>query len=165
MDIAEYRFRTNTYYWHWLELRLKDGSKCKIYHDRSTVNKDDYLDFLKDFKLMVAEANAGKAEEEDRETASTEAENESTSPEVSEKTPSAEIAIRKGTDIYDTKGGIVLAGFAILLIISFPVLLFMPVQNPSSFGLLGAFCIGAAVYLYEFYTHRRAKLKGEETET
>ena len=113
------------------KLHLKDGTKFRFYHNNVHNNKDDFRRFLYGFRAKVDEINSDKDKSND---------------------------IKLGKTIYETTWGLVLAGFAIMVMIGFPILLFaLPTKRTPNYGMIGVAYVGAIYFLIQVYIHRQKK--------
>ena len=111
------------------KITLKDGSKFKLFHNNDHNDKDDFLRFLQAFEHKITQINSDNNKTND---------------------------IKRGKTIYETNWGLLLAAFAILLIIAVPVMfIFFPTKKTPNYGAIGASYFGAIYFLFQVYIHRR----------
>ena len=137
-EIASY-IDSGDYYWDWLKIEKIDGSIYKIWHSNWFFSKGDYDEFVVAFVTSVKNYN----------------ENNLTNNKTDKKTK----IIKRKQSIYETTGGLILAGFCVLIIIGLPIfLLLSPVSSsrPNYFGLFIGYG-GAIYYLVQVYVHRKRK--------
>ena len=136
-EIAAYIVK-NDLYWDWLKIEMTDGSTYKIYHS-SFLTKDDYPEFISAFISFVEDYNV----------------------EISRSSANSDLTakpktIKHAKSIYESTGGIVLAGFAIVVIFALPILLFIvPSTKEPNYFLFGVGYIGAVYYVIQVYTYRK----------
>lgn len=111
------------------KMTLKDGSKFKFFHNNDYNTKDDFLTFLRHFEQKITQINTDKDKSND---------------------------IKRGKTIYETKWGLVLAAFAILIIVAVPIMfIFFPTKKTPNYAAIGASYVGAIYFLIQVYTHRQ----------
>jgi hypothetical protein len=111
------------------KITLKNGSKIKFYHNNDHDGKDDFISFLTDFENKVKELNSDQEKSND---------------------------IKRGKTIYETVWGLILAGFAIVMLIGIPILLFaLPTSKTPNYGLIGISYAGAIFFLIQVIIHRQ----------
>jgi hypothetical protein len=111
------------------KMTLKNGTKFKFFHNNDYNDKDEFLTFLRHFEQKINQINSDKDTTND---------------------------IKRGKTIYVTKWGLVLAGFAIVMMIAFPVILiFFPAKKTPNYAAIGASYVGAIFYLTQVILHRQ----------
>ncbi len=117
------------------KITLKDGERFRFFHNNDYNEKDEFLIFLNDFDKKVKEINSDQDKSND---------------------------IKRGKTIYESFGGLILAGFAILMLIAIPIILFMlPTRKTPNYGMIAIAYLGALFYLSQVIYHRR-KYKDEK---
>jgi hypothetical protein len=127
--------------WEWLKVEKKDGKIYKIYHSNWFFRKGDYSEFVTDFITTVKNYN-------------------NAIKEISTKENEDKVEIiKRSKSIYETTGGLIFAGFSIVVIIGLPILLFLfPPSSKSTnyFGFLIGYG-GAIYFLIQVYLHKKGK--------
>ena len=136
-DIEDYVFQPDRKF-DQFKLHLKDGTKFKFYHDNGHNEKDDFSKFLSDFILRVKRLNIADYDKRND--------------------------IKLGKTIYETTGGLILAAFAVVVIIGLPIMLIaLPTKKtPNYFGLSAAYT-GVIYYLIQVYIHRKRRKEYEDS--
>ena len=136
-DIEDYIFQPDRKF-DQFKLHLKNGKKIKFYHDNGHDNKDDFRKFLFDFSQRVEKLNnADKDKQND---------------------------IKIGKTIYETTGGLILAAFAILIIVGLPIFLIaIPTKHSPNYFGLGTAYIGAIYFLVQVSIHRKKRKEYEDS--
>lgn len=118
------------------KITLKNGVKIKFYHNNDHVGNDDFISFLIDFENKVKELNNDQ---------------------------DLSIDIKRGKTIYETVWGLILAGFAIAMLIGIPILLFaFPTSKTPNYGLIGMSYVGALFFLIQVIIHRQKYGNGKK---
>ena len=143
-EVAAYIVQ-NDPYWDWLKIEMTDGSIYKIYHS-SFLTKDDYSEFISAFSSSIENYNNVI-------TKNSAKDNLTLKPE----------AIKRAKSIYETTGGLVLAGFAIVVIVLLPILLFVvPSTKEPNYFIFGLGYFGAIYFLLQVYTQRKRNKTNEK---
>jgi len=143
-EIAAYIVQ-NDQNWDWLKIEMTDGSIYKIYHS-TFLTKDGYSEFISAFVSSVENYN-----------------NAISKSYVNDNLTVKPKAIKRAKSIYEGVQGLVLAGFAILVIIGLPILLFVvPSTKEPNYFLFGVGYFGAVYYLIQVYTHRKGNKKNDK---
>ena len=136
-EIEDYVFQPDRKF-DQFKLHLKDGTKFKFFHDNGDDDKDDFRKFLSDFTNQVEQFNnADNYKRND---------------------------IKLGKTIYETTGGLILAVFAVIVIIGLPILLSaMPTKKTPNYFGLGVAYTGAIYFLVQVYIHRKKRKEYEDS--
>jgi len=127
--------------WEWLKIEMTDGKIYKIWHSKFLFTNDDYFRFITAFISAVKNHNNT-------------IEKKSTKEESVVKTET----IKRTKSFYETTGGVIMAGFAIVIIVGLPILLILiPSQRVTNYFLLGIGYFGAIYFLCEFFTQRKKR--------
>ena len=125
-------------HWDWLKMELPGGTVYRLWHS-NVMTKDDYSKFVSDFVSSIKRHNKAIKKilvEEGLE-------------------PKTNI-IRRSKSIYETTVGLLLAGFAIVIIIGLPILLLsIPPKGPTNYFVFGAGYFGAIYFVVQVYLQRR----------
>ena len=123
--------------WDWLTIEMKDGNTYKIWRNTFFIN-DDYSKFISAFVSSVENHNTEVTENSVKDNLTT---------------------IKKAKSIYETTGSLILAGFAIVIMVGIPismVVLPSPTKEPNYFMFLLGYS-GAIYFLYQVYTKRKER--------
>lgn len=113
------------------KIRRIGGDTLKFYHNNDDNTKDDFIKFIKDFEAKVKEENSRN-------------ENES--------------RIKEGRTIYETGIGLIIGIFAFIVIIGFPIFLFISnFKNNLNYPAIAGVYVGAIFYLTMVIIHRTKK--------
>lgn len=136
-DIDDYVFQPDRKF-DQFKLHLKGGTKFKFFHDNGDDSKDDFRKFLSDFMQRVDQLNNADSNKLND--------------------------IKLGKTIYETTGGLILAAFAIVVIIGLPILLIVMSarKTPNYFGFVMAYT-GAIYFLFQVYIHRKRRKEYEDS--
>ena len=127
--------------WDWLKIEMIDGKIHKIWYSKFFSTNDDYFNFVSAFISKVKNHN-----------------NTVLKKAASEGSDVKLKSIKRAKSIYETTGGLIMAGFSIVAIIGVPILfIFIPHKNPTNYGLLGMGYIGAIYFLHQFYVQRKKR--------
>lgn len=125
-------------HWEWLKMELTDGTVYRIWHI-NLMTKDDYCKFVSAFISSVRNYNK---------TINKSSVKEGLAPKTK--------PIMRLKSIYETTGGLILAGFAIAIIIGLPILLLaIPLKRPTNYFAIGAGYFGAIYFVAMVYLQRR----------
>ena len=110
----------------------------KFYHNNDHDDKDDFRKFFSDFVERVEQLNnADKDKRND---------------------------IKLGKTLYETTGGLILAVFAVIVIIGLPILLIaLPTKKTPNYFGLGVGYTGAIYFLVQVYIHRKKRKEYENS--
>lgn len=121
--------------WEWLKMELPDGTVYRIWHS-NLMTKDDYSKFVSAFVSSIKTHNKAVRKSSVR--------------------GGLTKTIKRSKSIYETTGGLILAGFAIVIIIGLPILLFtIPPKRPTNYFVFAAGYFGAIYFLVQVYLQRR----------
>ena len=136
-DIITYLIQKDSN-WNWLKIEITDGSIFKIWQN-TFFDKGNYSDFISNFLNYVKNYNNSIVEENTKEMTNN-------MPKI----------IRKKT-IYETNGGLIMAGIAVLYIIGIPILLILtpPTTKTPNFFLFILGYIGALYLLIQVLLQRK----------
>ena len=139
-DIDDYVFQPDRQF-DQFKLHFKNGTKFKFYHNNDHDSKDDFTKFLSDFVQKVEILN--NVDNDKRND------------------------IKLGKTIYETTWGLVLAAIAVIMIVGFPIMLFIlphkGTPNTSNYFYLAASYIGAIYFIIQVYTHRKRRKEYEDS--
>jgi hypothetical protein len=136
-EIAAYITQDDPY-WEWLKIEMTDGSIYKICHS-TFLTKDNYSEFVSAFVSSVQNYNMviNKNSVKDNLT-------------IKQET------IKRAKSIYETNSGLVLAGFAMVVIIALPILLIVvPSTKEPNYFMFGLGYLGAIYFLIKVYKLRK----------
>lgn len=134
IEIKDYVFEPDRQF-DKFKMHIKDGTRFQFFHNNDHNDKDDFLQFLNDFESVVKEINTDKDKSND---------------------------IKRGKTIYESVWGLILAGFAIIMLIGIPIILFVsPTRKTPNYGMIGLAYLGAVYYIFQVFYHRR-KYKDEK---
>jgi len=137
-EMAAYVVR-NDQNWDWIKIEMTNGSIYKIYHSTFLTKDEDYSEFISAFVSSVENYN-----------------NAIYKSAVNSNLTEKPKAIKRAKSIYEGVQGLVLAGFAILVIIGLPILLFVvPSTKEPNYFLFAVGYFGAVYYLIQVYTIRK----------
>ena len=129
-EIASYDAQEDVL-WHWLKIKMKDGNTYKFYHS-IFLFKDDYSKFVAAFVASIKNHNMIRSGKDNL-------------PKI-----------KRTKALYETTGGLILAGFAMVFMIGFPILLIVfPYEKQPNYFLFGLGYIGAIYFVFQVYTHRK----------
>ena len=138
-EIEDYVFQPDRQF-DQFKLHFKDGTKFKFHHNTDHDSKDDFRKFILEFAQRVGQLNSA---------------NDDNSNDI-----------KLGKTIYETTWGLIFAVIAIIMIVGFPVMLFvLPHKGTlkgSNYAMLGASYIGAIYYVIQVYTHRKMRKEYED---
>jgi hypothetical protein len=135
-EIVDYVFQPDRQF-DQFKLHLKDGTKFKFFHNNDHDSKDDFQKFLSDFSKKVELYNNADNDKKND--------------------------IKLGKTIYETGWGLILAGFAIIVIVGLPILLILtPTKKNANYAMLAFSYIGAIYFLLQVYIHRKRRKEYEE---
>lgn len=130
-EIADYVFQPDRQFDRF-KMNLKDGTKFKFYHNNDYDSKDDFRKFLSNFVERVEQINN--------------VDNNNLND------------IKLGKTIYETFWGLILALFAVIMIIGIPIILFaFPTKKTPNYAMLGVAYIGAIYFVIQVYLHRKRR--------
>lgn len=137
-DIKDYAFQPDRQF-DQFKLNLTDGTKFKFYHNNDHDDKDDFRKFFSDFIEKVEQLNNAD-------------DNKCND-------------IRLGKTIYETTLGLLVAILAAIMIVGFPIMLFIlphkGTTSTSSYFYLAASYIGAIYFVFQVYIHRKRRKEYE----
>lgn len=136
-EIDDYVFQPDRQF-DQFKLHLKNDTKLKFYHNNDHDDKDDFRKFFSDFVERVEQLNnADKDKRND---------------------------IKLGKTLYETTGGLILAVFAVIVIIGLPILLIaLPTKKTPNYFGLGVGYTGAIYFLVQVYIHRKKRKEYENS--
>ena len=136
-EIDDYVFQPDRQF-DQFKLHLKNDTKLKFYHNNDHDDKDDFRKFFSDFVERVEQLNnAAKDKRND---------------------------IKLGKTLYETTGGLILAVFAVIVIIGLPILLIaLPTKKTPNYFGLGVGYTGAIYFLVQVYIHRKKRKEYENS--
>jgi hypothetical protein len=140
-DIESYKYQEDTNF-DLFKLTLKDGTELKFWHFTFT-RGDDFEKLIFDFPSKVSRHNKKIERKSDK-------------TDTSKMPEKAETIIKKEKTIFENAYAPFLAGFAILLLITVPLVLFMKPTGKSSnpfIGLAGMF--GGLLFLIQYFKYRK----------
>ena len=134
-EISDYVFQPERQF-DQFKLYFKDGSTFKLHHNNDHDSKDEFREFLLDFVAKVEAINSQNNNKSNH--------------------------IKLGKTIYETTFGLILAGFAVLIIIAIPIILFaFPTNQTSNYAGLTIACVGAIFFVVQVYIHRKKRKEYE----
>jgi hypothetical protein len=140
-DIESYKYQPDNNF-DLFKLTMKDGSEIKLWHFSLTF-RDDFDKLILNFPQLVERHN-----KQAKSKAHFLANNLHADDEV--------LLIRQEKTIYESRGAIFLAIFAVIAIIAVPLILyFNPIDRQKNPFILLAPMSGAAFFLSKFYKYRK----------
>lgn len=140
-DIETYKYQPDNNF-DLFKLTMKDGSEIKLWHFALTF-KDDFDKLVIDFSQLVNSFNK-------RVTAKTHSQ-----PDIL-KTQNGPQTIKRAATIYESGGAIIIAAFAVVVIIAVPLILyFNPSDRQKNPFVLLAPMAGAIFFLTQYFKYRK----------
>lgn len=134
-EIASYVDQSDSH-WDWLKMEFTNGTVYRIWHS-NLMSKDDYSKFVSAFVSSVKNYNKVVKKTSVKEGLETK-------------------IIKRSKSIYETSGGLILAVFAVAIIVGAPILLLAyPPKGHTNYFALGAGYCGAIYFVVQVYLQRR----------
>jgi len=140
-DIESYKYQDDPNF-DLFKLTLKDGTELKFWHFTLT-RGDDFKKLIFDFPSKVSRHNK-KIERKSEKT------------DKNKKPEKAETIIKNEKTIFESTYAPLFAGFAILLLVAVPLILFTKPTGKSSNPFMGlAAMFGGLFFLIQYFKHRK----------
>ena len=139
-EIAAYRTQSDLN-WNWFKIEMKDKNVYKIWQS-NLLGKDDYSEFISAFISSIENHNIGV---------------------ITNSTKDNLTTIRRTKSIHETTGGLIIAGFVIVIIIGLPILLLIfPSTKQPNYFLFALGYVGAIYFLFQVYIQRKKTEKNDQ---
>lgn len=146
-DIKSYKYQEDTTF-DLFKLTLKNGTVLKFWHFHLT-GRDDFGKLVMDFPSIVAKHNKSSAQKSKRSTGNAQPGN-------------VQSMIEKEKTIFENKNSPLLAGLALIMLITIPYSLFTSPTGKIKNPLLGVAVVSGSLFFLVQYTRARRKVKNEK---